>query len=107
MGLTMRAVAVVLAFMLAACTGADLTAPAAPCSNALRPPTFRLVLSSGDTLPRRVNRYLEPHRNSETFRVRLDRYSTLVLPVTYAPGYCITALDSAAWTTNHTSGVVE
>lgn len=86
---------------------ADLTAPATDCTNALEPPTFRLVLSTGDTLPRVTNRYLEPHRNSETFRIDLGRGSTLVLPVTYAPGYCLTALDSAAWTTNHTSRVIE
>lgn len=99
----------VLAFgcvVMAGCAAADVTAPS-DCTNALEPPTFRLVLNTGDTLPRVTNRYLEPHTNSFTFHVYLSAIGrTLTNPVTYAAGYCITALDSAAWTTNHTSGVV-
>jgi hypothetical protein len=107
----LRTLALVAILAFVGCVGmagcaADLTAPS-DCANALEPPTFRLVLNTGDTLRRVTNHYLEPHTNSYRFVVDLPELGgTFSNRVTYAAGYCMTALDSAAWTTNHTSGVV-
>lgn len=92
---------------LGACS-ADVSAPIQSCANELRPPTFRLVLTTGDTLPRVTNRYLIPLRSVDTVRAELyDHSGTITIPFVHGAGYCVTALDSASARTRGVLGWVE
>lgn len=84
----------VACIVVAACRNATEPQEAA-CTNLLAPPSFRIVMLSGDTTPRVANRYLLPHRSVDTLRLPLSDGSGSALVVdTYQPGYCITVFDS-------------
>src|SRR4051812_28100888 len=72
---------------IATACASDVTAPReTPCVNPLKPLTFRIVLNSGDTLPRMTNHYLQPHRSADTLRARLfDDSGTITIPWNWGP----------------------
>lgn len=94
-GVTMRWVAVAVMCGAMACAGGESTTGISlECTNTIDPPSFRLILESGDTLPRIMNHYLEPHTNvlEKSFLANDGR---LIHERQIGPaGYCMHAFDS-------------